>query len=200
MSINLALMLMLSAAQAEPDERACGMFSQDVYSAGNASSGCELKRAGEKPLWQKQKMMTADDHQIFRLVFSSGRDGSFRFVTLGKHADGKAYMISGGLDVQYRMPRKRWLRQKNAISLAQWDEVSRLAATSGTFDHAIGTWDGDEIYMHCQSLSLEHVDLEGYRFSSVTIGCNRPEKLVPLVDKVISLTNRQRLFAGWVPK
>ena len=83
------------------------------------------------------------------------------------------------------------------MSAQDWDEIDRLAGASGTFDFDVGSWDDEEIYLHCQSLAMERANHAGYRFSSVNIGCNRPEKLAPLVAKVIDLVARNALFAGW---
>ncbi|MFN3864077.1 MAG: hypothetical protein ACK4RT_07330 [Erythrobacter sp.] len=80
--------------------------------------------------------------------------------------------------------------------------LSALAQQSGTFDHAVGTWDrsaeGEEgIYLHCQTLDMERVDAGGYRLSSANIGCNRPARLMPLVDEVIRLADIGMVRGNW---
>jgi hypothetical protein len=134
-----------------------------------------------------------------RFVFSSGRDRSFRFLTLVERADGRSWMESGGLDWRVRQARRTWPRQRQTLSAQDWIEINRLVEAADAFEFDVGSWDGDEIYMHCQNLVMERANQDGYRFSSAAIGCNRPEKLVPLLEKVIALAGRQPLFAGWVP-
>jgi hypothetical protein len=50
MPLGLALLLSSGAVEAVPAKEACGLYTQAVYAAGNAWSGCELKRTGERPL------------------------------------------------------------------------------------------------------------------------------------------------------
>jgi hypothetical protein len=198
MSAGLALLLGMGVADAAPMDQACGIYSEDVVASGNAWSGCALKRAGEKPLWKEA--LDPAIIQVVRLVFSSGHDGSFRYVTLVQRADGTSRIESGGVDARYRQPRHVWSRRGRNISPQDWVEIDRLAEASGTFDFDIGSWDGEEIFAHCQNLALERANRAGYRFSSVAIGCNRPAKLAPLVDKVTELAGRRALFDGWRPE
>lgn len=197
MLAGLALLLASDAA-AVPAEGACGIYSHANYEGGGAWSGCELKKAGEKPLWREPRDPTIN--QIVRFVFSSGRDNSFRFVTLIQPVDGRSRVVSGGVDAQYRQPRRVWPRRSNTITVQDWNELDQLAEASGAFNFAAGSWDGDEIYVHCQNLAMERVNRAGYRFSSVSISCNHPEKLLPLVTKVIALSGRDSLFTGWRPQ
>jgi hypothetical protein len=196
MSLGFAFLLAMGATQADPADETCGFYSQQAFVSG-AFSGCWLKRAGELPLWQTEP--DPGTVQVIRFVFSSGRDSSFRFITLVQQDDGKSWLVSGGLDSQYRKPRRWWPRRRKAMGQSDWEELDRLEGVAGTFDFEVGSWDGDDIYVHCQNLAMERLNRAGYRFSSVSISCNRPEKLAPLVDKIVEIADRDALFSGWVP-
>jgi hypothetical protein len=81
-------------------------------------------------------------------------------------------------------------------------KLAALADTSGTFDHAVGTWDREPdgeptLFVHCQTLTMERADAAGVRRSSVHIGCNRPDALMPLIDEVIRLGGIGMVRGNW---
>ena len=79
-------------------------------------------------------------------------------------------------------------------------KLNALAAQSGVWEFDIGSWDGDELYMHCQLLEMERANRAGYNYSSVNIGCNHPAKLMPLVDEVVRLAELEALKERWLQR
>lgn len=198
------LMAACGAAPAAAGDRDCHIFPPVVgesaaYSGYSESRMCD---AGLKPLWQGVPDGAA---QVMRFTFSKGHALFWRSVTITQAPDGSGRLevIGGGFkrrDVRSPWvdlrPVRRWLSPEALAKLAA------LAEHSGTFDRAIGTWDrrsdGETaIFLHCQTLEMERADAAGYRFSSVNLGCNRPEKLMPLVDEVIRLADIGMVRRNW---
>jgi hypothetical protein len=194
MGIGQLFLAMSSVIHGYPDSQTCGMYSREVFATASAWSGCDLQRAGQKPLWPIEKLPT--DAEVVRF-FSSGRDRSFRYITFIKLSDGSSRIESGGLDWSSKSAAEWWPKRRRIINAQERAQLDSLLSASGTFDFPIGSWDGKEIYIHCQSLAMERVHSQVYSFSSVSIGCNRPEKLVKVVDLAAKLVNRPSLLAGW---
>jgi hypothetical protein len=172
----------------------CGTYPEAVYekiiSAG--WSDCNLKKIGEPPLWEK---LPSGQTRVSRFVFTEGHGSFFRFITISEQPDGTGQLRVGGGD---RGKRARTFR-RSALSSDQIARLNSLASQSSAWKFDIGSWDGDEIYMHCQLLEMEKMDAEGYRYSSVNIGCNHPTKLMPFVNEIVRLSglkpvNDGRLF------
>jgi hypothetical protein len=140
-----------------------------------------------------------------RFTFSSGHSLFWRSVTITRRADGTGLLEVVGGGRRNHDDRSPWIDLKpkrRKLSAEQTAALSTLADQSGTFDHEVGTWDRspdgeDEIFLHCQTLELEQGNAAGYRFSSANIGCNRPAKLMPLVDAVIRLADIGMVRRNW---
>ena len=192
------------AAPAAAAPRECQIVAPDVresavYSGYSEGRMCE---AGLKPLWQGVPEGAA---QVLRFTFTSGHALFFRSVTITALPDGSGRLEVVGGGHGRRGVRSRWVDLRPVRRRLAADEVAAiiaLADQSGAFEHAVGTWDrradGEvEIFLHCQTLELERADTAGYRFSSVNIGCNRPDKLMPLVDAVIRLGGIGMVRDNW---
>jgi hypothetical protein len=169
----------------------CGTYPKDVFEKTISAgwSDCELKIAGEHPLWKK---IPDAGTRITRFVFTEGHTSFFRFVTITEKPDGTGELKVGGGD---RSERSRVFR-RSRLSTDQISKLNLLAMQSGAWKFEIGSWDGDEIYMHCQLLEMERADAKGYRYSSVNIGCNHPTKLMPFVNEVVRVAGLKTLKGG----
>jgi len=180
----LALVLAVPAL-GDDESESCDIFPPDI-SIYSGWSGCALKRLNQPALWQG---LPKDAVQVTRLTFTDGHVYFFRSVTITRHADGKGVLTVLGTSrpgpARPTMPpvvnRKVKLNADDLIRLDQ------LADQAGVFDFERGSWDGEELYMHCQTLDIERVTAQGYRVSVVNIGCNQPAKLMPFVREVVRL-------------
>lgn len=191
------------AAPAAAEKRECEILPPDVqgaavYSGHSASRMCE---AGLKPLWQG---VPDGAQQVMRFTFTSGHVLFWRTVTITALPDGSGRLEVVGGGFQRRDVRSPWVDLKpkrRRLSRKSMAALNTLAEQSGTFDYEVGTWHAgdppDTIYVHCQTLELERVDPQGYRFSAINIGCLRPEKLMPLVDEVIRLADIGMVRGNW---
>jgi len=124
-------------------------------------------------------------------------------ITALPDGSGRLEVVGGGF--KRRDVRSLWVDLRpvrRRLSPEALAGLTALAEQSGTFDHAVGTWDQgpdgeEELFLHCQTLEMERVDAAGYRFSSVNIGCNQPQKLMPLVDEVIRLGGIGMVRGNW---
>ncbi|MCK0127963.1 hypothetical protein [Erythrobacter sp. F6033] len=198
MSIAALLLMLAPAAQddapAETSSQSareasrCDMFPAavpDSRTYGGASD-CYLKDIRAKPLWRD----LPDKHiQTMRFTFLHGHLFFFRTVQIETRANGKGRLVLKGENFRMKNRLKNGLIRSRYVPLSVEDmqRIETLVAASGTFDHDIGTWDGDELYLHCQTLDMERANADGYRFSSINIGCNHPAKLMPLVEEVARL-------------
>lgn len=191
----IALLLALPASsQAKKEEDSyCGMLPKSVVESGAYSgwSACRLRDMGEKPLWQGLPKKT---NQVIRFTFTQGHGMFMRVVTITQAEDGTALLRVSGTQKRsdYREPEEPMRARRVRLSIEDMARIERLATESGVWDFEVGTWDhtveGDtSIYLHCQLLEMERISANGYRFSSVNIGCNQPKKLMPLVNEVIRL-------------
>jgi hypothetical protein len=174
----------------------CGMLPPRVDESALYAgwSACTIRKWGEKPLWQGLPKRT---NQFIRFTFTPGHSQFIRVVTIRERDDGTAVLTVFGTRsrLHYRDPVQHIRTRRVQLSAAQMDEIDKLAADAGVWDFDIGTWDqiagenGDEmeIYLHCQLLEMERANAEGYRFSSVNIGCNQPRKLMPFVNEIVRL-------------
>jgi hypothetical protein len=198
---SLALMAACWAAPVLAEDE-CQLFPPAVREAAVHAGLSENRmcEAGLKPLWQG---VPDGATQVMRFTFSSGHALFWRSVTITALPDrsGRMEVVGGGYG--RRGVRSPWVdlrpvrRRLSAEVLAT---LAALAERSGTFDHDVGTWDHPEeggVFLHCQTLELERADAAGYRFSSVNIGCNRPERLMPLIDEVIRLADIGMVRRNW---
>ena len=202
-----APLMMIAACWAAPaaaETRECEIFPSDVpgaavHSGHSASRMCE---AGLKPLWQG---VPEGAEQVMRFTLTSGHALFWRTVTITALPDGSGRLEVVGGGFRHRDVRSRWVDLRPVLRRLSAEELANLAALagqSGTFDHAVGSWDqgsdGEtDLFLHCQTLEMERADAAGYRFSSANIGCNRPSKLMPLIDEVIRLADLGMVRGNW---
>ncbi|QAY75613.1 hypothetical protein [Sphingosinicella sp. BN140058] len=203
LSVFLGILSAMTAASAwaldrEPASAVgrCGMFPAEVQDLPYAGwSDCFLRGAGEKPLWKG--MIGNRARQQVRFTFTDGHLRYVRVIDFIELADGtgrierKTILPAG--DRTYKVEKKR----ARTVSLADVRRLNDLAATSDVWKFETGTWDGEEIFLHCQTLDMERTEPAGYRFSSVSISCNRPRKLEPLIEFVTSLAGLKPDRAGY---
>jgi len=190
----LALSVASTSAIADSDEEFCGIFPPDMPLYGGFS-GCSLERIGEPTLWQG---LPTRSRQFTRLTFTEGHSSFFRTVKIDERTDGSAVMTVDGA------PRRTFIshsetriaRRKIKLQPADLERINRLAQEAGVFEFERGSWDGDEIFLHCQTLDMERVNSDGYRLSTVNIGCNHPEKLMPLVNEIARLAGLKTVNGG----
>jgi hypothetical protein len=204
-----------AASQVEEDAVAshvnpgCEILPPAVQQASVYSgySGSHMCAAGLSPLWRGIIFEISGAPDVFpvtRFTFTDGHAFFWRSMQVTELPGGTGMMkIVGGGFVE-RSIRSEWrdiaLRERR-LSQEQMARLNALTADTGTFDHNIGTWDlqegGMEIFLHCQLLEMERLASRDYRFSSVNIGCNRPTKLMPLVDELIRLADIGMVRDGW---
>lgn len=171
----------------------CGIFPEAVHeqSIYGGFSDCTLAAYGEPPLWNG---VPPGAVQVMRFSFTDGHFLFFRAVTITQRADGTAELVAIGSERRsgIRTPEKRLPARRMQLSAEQVARLNRLAEESATWQFEVGSWDGEGLYLHCQSLDMERANAEGYRFASVNIGCNQPAKLMPLIDEIAGLAGLQR--------
>ena len=172
----------------------CGTYPPKVSEGGGGWSGCDLKDAGQSPLWHG----VGDNRraQVVRFVFTEGHGSFYRYVTITENTDGSAWLKSGGSGRTTQHRRRSAATNSRKL---QPDEITALKAAidvADPFGFEVGSWDGNELYMHCQFLEMERVNAKGYGYSSVNIGCNHPDKLMPLVNLIARLGGLNSLNDG----
>lgn len=163
-------------------------FPEAVYNQVYAAWAEEqLKHVGEKPLWHGVEGKGIARQT--RFMFVDGHPNKTRILHIRERVDGTGTMGVFSLDDHpFRVER----RDVIDLSKDQIGVFTALIAQAGAFEFELGSWDGDELYMHCQLLEMERVDASGYRYSSVNIGCNQPAKLIPLIEQVMAWAKIER--------
>lgn len=190
LNIALAATSLIIGAEAQAAD-GCGTYPQAVYDKSISAgwSDCNLKKMGEVPLWNA---LPSTSKQIMRFVFTEGHVSFFRSVTITEKLDGTGELTFGGGDREKR-PR---VYRRLALTIDQISKLNSLAMQSDAWKFEIGSWDGSEIFMHCQLLEMEQSSAAGYRYSSVNIGCNHPAQLMPLIDEVVRLAGLKAESGG----
>jgi hypothetical protein len=163
----------------------CGMYPADVYELTySAWADCRLRDVGEKPLWSG--VTSPRYRQQARFTFNDGHMRYTKVINFVELANGTGLIelktivpYGGQLDVRDR--RRLKVSAQNVL------RFNELARASDAWKFETGSWDGAEMYLHCEILEMERADTSGYRYSSVNISCNRPRKLEPLLDFVTGL-------------
>jgi hypothetical protein len=185
----------LACAAPSRAEDGCGTYPPAVREKALFSgwSDCDLRDLGHLPLWRD---LSAEAGQVMRFVFTEGHGAFFRAITITARPNGDADLRVSGAD-RVRQGGRTPLRHRNVhLSAETMARISALAAQAGVWDFEVGSWDGEEIYLHCQLLEMEQASATSYRYSSVNIGCNHPAKLMPLVDEVARLAGLSRVGGG----
>ncbi len=137
-------------------------------------------------MWQG---LPKDAAQVTRLTFNDGHDFFWRTVTITRRVDGSGVLTVRGTSraTSIRPSMPDVVRRTIKLTPDDLTRIDQLADEAGVFEFERGSWDGEEIYMHCQTLDMERVNASGYRVSVVNIGCNQPTKLMPFVREVVRL-------------
>lgn len=189
LAVPVLALLMAVPALGEDDSESCGIYPPDVPFYGGWS-GCDLKRLRQPALW---KGLPDGAQQVTRLTFTDGHVFFWRTVTITHYANGKGELTVRGTSrpSPVRPPMPAVVRRTIKLSAEDLARIDRLAEAAGVFEFERGSWDrngdGEEIYMHCQTLDMERANAAGYRVSVVNIGCNQPKKLMPFVNEVVRL-------------
>jgi hypothetical protein len=205
-SAMLCLALPTSSRADDKDEDPyCGMLPPTVHEGALYAgwSACDMQRRGEKPIWQG---LPTDTKQVTRFIFTQGHEMFFRVVKIVEYADGTTELKVFGTRNRnhYRKPERTARTIRRKLSPEEVSRVHKLSDDAGLWEFEVGTWDqiagengGEmELFMHCQLLEMERANREGYRFSSVNIGCNQPRKLMPLVNEIARLAGMKNTHNG----
>lgn len=147
-------------------------------------SGCVLKEFGKRPLW---RALERKYRQQIRFTFTDGHAAFTKVIDFVEMADGTGKI---GLTIVSRQrdgTRAITKNQSFRVSTTDIARINSLGEQSGVWSFETGSWDGDELYMHCETLDMERIDASGYRHSSVNVSCNQPAKLMPFVNFVTDL-------------
>jgi hypothetical protein len=210
--LRLALLAIIAAAASpafagadKGEDQHCGMLPEAVTTSLVYSgwSACNMRKADAKPIWNG---LPAGTKQITRFIFTQGHGLFYRVITITEMDDGTASLKVSGTknrrnSVGYE-ERMRTIRRSLETDIVA--HINQLAADAKMWEFEVSTWDqvagenGEEvpIYMHCQLLEMERANADGYRFSSVNIGCNQPKKLMPLVNEIVRLGRMKNTHNG----
>lgn len=160
----------------------CNTYPPEVLAG---YSDCILRDVGERPLWGGA--LPRGVRQEMRFTFTHGHLAETRIIHVTRHANGRASIRALTLRRNGDGMMARVATRRRKLSAQQVAMIDTLGAASGTWEHRIGSWDGGELFMHCETLDMECATPMGYSYSSVSIGCNKPEKLMPFVNFVTQL-------------
>jgi hypothetical protein len=164
----------------------CGMYPDQAYTALYAAySDCVLREIGEKPLWHG--VTRKGYRQQIRFTFTKGNAGFTRIIDFTEFADGTGRVVTRAVSHRWRSAFSMTEPRSAKVPAEAVAKLNALGDQSGAWGFENGSWDGDEVYMDCQTLDMERINAQGYRFSSVNISCHHPEKLMPLVDYLAGL-------------
>ena len=160
---------------------------KDNFYAGYGS--CSLKEVREQALWKGLKSSKLVRQS--RFTFTDGHMRWLWTIRVDERANGK-----GRVEVTKIGPRRKhswtpmevkrhWHRNLSRETMARFNE---LTAEAGIWKFENGTWDDREsLYHHCMMLGMEQVTAEGFRYSHVNIGCNRPLKLKAPIEQIFDM-------------
>lgn len=132
-----------------------------------------------------------------RFVFADGHPNLTRILHIRERKDGSGTLNIVDLRKGYRKPMRIKRTKPIALDARAVSEFNKIAGETGTFDFEFGDWDDkDDLFVHCQMLEMERIDAAGYRFSSASIGCIRPKRLMPLVDHLFALAHLKARAPG----
>ncbi|MEP6868857.1 MAG: hypothetical protein ABJA20_10105 [Novosphingobium sp.] len=177
-----AILLIAAPVGAKTGNR-CGTYPEGV----DAFSDCILREAGEKALWRGS--LPRGVIQVIRFTFTEGHLAYTKVIDLTERANGKATIRLQTFRRERDGHRSLMEQRNHRLSTEELTTIDLLGSSSGTWEHRIGSWDGDEIFMHCETLDMERATRTTYSFASVSISCNQPKKLMPLVHFITGLVS-----------
>jgi len=179
---GLAILLIADPVGVKAEDR-CGTYPEEV----TGFSDCVLRDTGEKPLWRGS--LPRDVVQVIRFTFTEGHLAYSKIIDITERTDGKSAIRLRTFRRERDGHRSLTEQRSHALSAQDLRTIDQLGSSSGTWDHRIGSWDGDEIFMHCEMLDMERATRTTYSFASVNISCNQPKKLMPLVEFITGLVD-----------
>ena len=178
--LSFAALLIAVPVCAEAD-RGCGTYPEEV----DALSDCLLREVGDKPLWRGA--LPNGVVKVFRFTFAEGYLAYTKVIDVTERANGKANIRLRTFRRERYGPRSLVEQKSHRLSATELATIEQLGSSSGTWGERIGSWDGNEIYVHCETLDMERATRFTYSFASVNISCNQPKKLMPLVEYITGL-------------
>lgn len=178
--------------RAEDDQPACGMLPPEIVRDNlNAGFGsCGLEQVREQPLWKGLRSEKLVHQSRFTIA-----QGHLRWIwtfRIDERQNGTGRVevtrIGRSHGSPYRMEKERhWHRAINKKDMALFN---RLTKEAGLWKFENSTWDdGDELCLHCDSLEMESVKPDGFRFSHATLGNNYSAKLRATLEHVLDISN-----------
>lgn len=179
--IAIALALAVGPAYATARDN-CNTYPPEV---ATGYSNCVLRDAGEKPLWLAPVQRSV--LQEIRFTFTEGHLAYTKIIHVTQRANGKASIHLRTLRRERDGNMVVTADKRRRLSAEEVAMIDQFGSSSGTWEHRIGSWDGGELFMHCETLDMERATSEGYSFASVNISCNQPQRLMPFVTYVTAL-------------
>ena len=186
--------LLAAPALGGAESESCGIYPPDIPYYGGFS-GCNLKRLRQPALWQG---LPKDAQQVTRLTFTDGHLFFFRTVAITQQSDGNGFLtVRGTSRPGPNLPSMpSVVRRKINLTSDDLARVDKLAEEAGAFEFERSSWDGEGLYIHCQTLDIERANPAGYRVSVVNIGCNQPVKLMPFIREIVRLARMKNAANG----
>ena len=154
--------------------------------------GPELVQFGEKPLWVESD--DAAGRETIRFTFIPGATllrGRHTTVIRIETEKGKARLIAR-TEINDRGKRSNREVANKSLSFAEVVKLQAFAEKAEPWKYPVGTWEKDEISIHCTELLMERRQRSSYAVSHILISCNQPDRLMPLVDYVAELAGQKR--------
>ena len=183
-SLSIAVALSIASPAWADSQNDCGTYPKGV---ATGYSDCVLQKVGEKPLWRdglKRGVL-----QEVRFTFTEGHLAYTKIIHVIQRASGRASVSLQTIRRERDGEMTISMEMNRHLSRQEIETIDQLGSSSGTWEQRIGSWDGDELFVHCETLDLERVTSAGYSFASVNISCNQPKRLMPLVNFVTALVN-----------
>jgi len=177
---GVAIFLISGPVAVQAEDR-CGTYPEEV----TGLSDCVLRDTGEKVLWRGS--LPRDVIQVIRFTFTEGHLAYTKIIDITERTNGKSAIRLRTFRRERDGHRSLTEQRSHPLSARDLKTIDQLGSSSGTWEHRIGSWDGDEIFMHCETLDMERATRSTYSFASVNISCNQPKKLMPLVEFVTGL-------------
>lgn len=194
LTLPLLWLAIPATAPAAGEDSRCGIYPKAVADlVYGGFSACVMRDLGEKPLWTG---LEPKYRRQMRFAYTNGQAPGLRVIDFVELPDGsgkislKAAKWKPGEEPAFSVDRS-W-----RVSPADVAMLNRLGEESDAWKFEIGSWDGEDLYVDCDTLDMERIDAAGYRYSSVNISCNHPNKLMPLLEFVASLAKLKRDEAG----
>jgi hypothetical protein len=190
--LAFAFLVLGSASQSQAKE-GCGIYPDEVYEKflELGWSACRLKHQGQRPLWRD---FAGKHKRVMRFVFTEGHGAFYRYVFITENVDGTGQIRTGGTNRRSLNGSDPIPVRRSSLSVKQLVDLNALVVQAKLWQFSMEAWDDpDEILSHCQLLEMEMATGKDYRYSSVSVGCNQPTKLMLVVDEVARLSGLKKI-------